>query len=212
MGMGRGFLVAKQERAEATRDQIIRGASEVFDKHGYGSATLSDIIERSGVTKGALYFHFTSKEALAHAVVNAQHAISMDTGRLTAPVQGSVVEAMQRRCRIFAEQLRTDPVVRAGVRLTLEASIMATPVIAPYTDWMEEFESLIRQGIDNGEISDTIDPAAFAHYIVPSFTGVQMVSKILTGHEDVMERIDQMWSFLLPALVPSTGSPNTIRP
>lgn len=200
--------MARQERAEATRDQIIKGAAEVFDRQGYGSATLSDIIERSSVTKGALYFHFSSKEALAHAVVEAQHAISFGTGQLKAAAKGSAIETMQAHCRMFAEQLRTNPIVRAGVRLTLEASMMETPVISPYTDWMKEFESLIRQGIDDGEIRDTVDPAALAHYIIPSFTGVQMVSNILTGHEDVMERIDQMWSFLLPALLPPATASN----
>lgn len=198
--------MVQQERAQTTREAIIRGAAEVFESYGYGSATLSDIIQRSGVTKGSLYFHFVSKEALAHAVVEAQHQLSFSSGKDPALQSDSAIETMMRVCRRFGEQLQTEPIVRAGIRLTLEASMFEKPVISPYTDWMKQFEVLIQRGIDDGEIRSTIDPAALAHFIVPAFTGVQMVSNLLTGHEDVLERINDMWTFLLPALRPEEPS------
>ena len=60
---------ARQERAEVTREAILEGAAEAFDAAGFGSTSLSDISQRAGVTKGALYFHFPSKEALAHTLM-----------------------------------------------------------------------------------------------------------------------------------------------
>ena len=54
-----------QERAERTREQIVRAAAVCFDTRGFGATSLSGIVETAKVSKGALYFHFTSKEKLA---------------------------------------------------------------------------------------------------------------------------------------------------
>ncbi|RIV12477.1 TetR/AcrR family transcriptional regulator, partial [Klebsiella pneumoniae] len=65
-----------QERAESTRQAVLVGAASSFDKFGYGTASLSTIIANAGVSKGAMYFHFSSKEDLAQAVIEAQMALA----------------------------------------------------------------------------------------------------------------------------------------
>ena len=67
-------FVAQQERARVTRATVIEGAARTFERLGYGNASLTDIAETAAVTKGALYFHFKSKEELAKAVIDEQHA------------------------------------------------------------------------------------------------------------------------------------------
>lgn len=64
--------MAKQDRAIRTRRAILEAAAIVFEKQGFQAATITDILKMAGVTKGALYFHFQSKEALAHGVLNEQ--------------------------------------------------------------------------------------------------------------------------------------------
>ncbi|MFP3836098.1 TetR family transcriptional regulator, partial [Chryseobacterium sp. SIMBA_028] len=64
-----------QQRAKDTRLAVIEGAANVFADVGYGTASMADITQRAQVTKGALYFHFTSKRELALAVIEEQHAI-----------------------------------------------------------------------------------------------------------------------------------------
>lgn len=68
--------MVRQERAEATRDSVLRGAAGVFLRLGYANASLSEIIAESQVTKGALYFHFGSKEELARAVIDEGSALA----------------------------------------------------------------------------------------------------------------------------------------
>ena len=62
--------MARQERAIRTRQVILEAAGAVFDEHGYAATTISMVLERAAVTKGALYFHFPSKESLAQAVLD----------------------------------------------------------------------------------------------------------------------------------------------
>ncbi|WP_107084581.1 TetR family transcriptional regulator [Streptomyces europaeiscabiei] len=64
--------MARQERALRTRRAILDAAGEVFAEHGYAGATIQDVYNRCGVTKGAFYFHFTSKVELAQAVLDEQ--------------------------------------------------------------------------------------------------------------------------------------------
>lgn len=64
--------MARQERAIRTRQVILEAAGAVFDEHGYAATTISMVLERAAVTKGALYFHFPSKESLAQAVLDEQ--------------------------------------------------------------------------------------------------------------------------------------------
>lgn len=61
-------MVTKTERAEATRARLIEVAGELFGTLGYERTSIEDVLERAGVSKGALYHHFASKEALFEAV------------------------------------------------------------------------------------------------------------------------------------------------
>src|SRR5919205_820960 len=58
-----------QLRARATRLATLTAAAEHFARHGYHATSLDSVLADSGGTKGALYFHFASKEALARAVI-----------------------------------------------------------------------------------------------------------------------------------------------
>ena len=55
-------------QAEATRSLLLEVARESFTEHGYGATSIDDIIQQAGVARGALYHHFSGKEALFRAV------------------------------------------------------------------------------------------------------------------------------------------------
>ena len=60
-----------QVRAQITRQRIVDAAVDVFDEIGFGSVDLNDIVDRADVTKGAFYYHFATKEAVAAAIIEA---------------------------------------------------------------------------------------------------------------------------------------------
>ena len=191
-----------QQRAKATRTAVIEGAASIFEEVGYGNASLSDVTKRSNVTKGALYFHFKSKEDLALAVIAEQHNIVRVAGEKIAAAELPALETMIAMCKTFGQQLLDEPVVRAGIRLTFEASAFNGDVKGPYQDWIDTMEFLTKKAQLEKDIREDVDPAAFAHYLVASFTGTQMVSNVITGRQDVLKRIDEMWDFMMPAISP----------
>ncbi|HVW44624.1 MAG TPA: ScbR family autoregulator-binding transcription factor [Amycolatopsis sp.] len=192
--------MVKQARAEVTREAIIRGAAEVFDRYGYEATSLSDVMAAAGVTKGALYFHFSSKEDLANTVIERQHARSVGPAWDSVD-DGGGLEAVIRLSHHLAAQLRADPVVRAGIRLTLETGTFNRTRPDPYQDWIDAVAVLLRRASDAGELRAPIDPEPAARYFVGAFTGVQVLSEVLTGRVDVHERVREMWELQLPALV-----------
>src|SRR5277367_5154571 len=62
--------------SERTRERLLQAASREIYRSGFQSASLDRILAATGVTKGALYYHFKSKEALGYAVV--EEVISPD--------------------------------------------------------------------------------------------------------------------------------------
>lgn len=194
--------MAQQARAVETRALILRAAATVFEERGYGSASLSDVSTAAGVTKGALYFHFDSKESLALAIIEAQHRSSMSVGRALLDQKMPGLRAIITMSQQLAKQLREDVVVRAGIRLTTEASNYSSPIVTPYQEWIVACEEFLRRAIDEGDVTETIDVSVVAHFIIPAFTGVQLVSEVLTRREDIYGRLVEMWLVILPALVP----------
>lgn len=59
------------ERGEATRARLLDAARELFGVHGFAATSLDEVVASAGVTKGALYHHFASKDALFKAVAEA---------------------------------------------------------------------------------------------------------------------------------------------
>jgi len=61
----------RERQAEATRELLVSIARERFTEQGYAATSIEDIVQRAGVAKGALYHHFSGKDALFRAVYEA---------------------------------------------------------------------------------------------------------------------------------------------
>ena len=76
-----------ERQAEATRQQLVDVARQLFTERGYTGTSIEDIIERAGVARGALYHHFPGKGALfaaVYQVVQAEVASAVVAAALTA--------------------------------------------------------------------------------------------------------------------------------
>jgi AcrR family transcriptional regulator len=193
--------MAQQERAQQTRDRLVDGAARAFHRLGYGLATTADIAREAGATRGALYFHFPSKEDLARAVIDKEQELSIAASGRILSLQRPPFETMLLLCVDLAERLRSDDIVKAGIRLTTEITQFDPPLLAPYEGWMSAFGGLAQQAVDTGEFRADLDAAAFARLLIPAYTGIQLVSDVFSGRADLMSRIRDLWLFLIPAVV-----------
>ncbi len=188
-----------QARAEATRAGVLMAAAAVFERKGFAGATISDILDEASVTKGALYFHFDSKEALAAAIIEQQ----ADWREAHAPESRWAMQRIIDLSFRFVHALRSDPLVRASIRLTLERNTFRTDDPSPYEGWVSTVAQLFVEARDAGELHADVDPDRAAAVAVAALTGTQLVSEALSGREDVVERVEDLWRLLLPGLVPA---------
>ncbi|MFI9102664.1 ScbR family autoregulator-binding transcription factor [Streptomyces fildesensis] len=190
--------MARQERAEVTREAILDGAARAFDVAGFQGTSLSDILKEAGVTKGALYFHFASKEALREALVAEQFAVWSPFRNVPDPGVQTVIDLLHSMAKSLQENER----VRAGIRLVVEQSTLRGANPAPYLTWIDLFRTCLTQAQGRGDVKPEVDVDSVAKFIVGCWTGLQLTSDVLTGRQDLTRRTSDMWNLLLPALVP----------
>jgi AcrR family transcriptional regulator len=193
--------MAQQKRAQVTRERLVEGAATAFYRLGYGMATTGDIVREAGATRGALYFHFDSKEEVARAVIAREQELSIAASGRVLGMERPPLETMLVLCVDLAERLMTDPVVKAGIRLTTEITGFDPPLLAPYVGWMQAFEELARKAVAAGEFRADVDVEAFARFVIPAYTGIQLVSDVFSGRADLLARIRDLWLFILPGVV-----------
>ncbi|MDT9690274.1 ScbR family autoregulator-binding transcription factor [Streptomyces sp. P9(2023)] len=188
----------RQERAIRTRELVLRAAAEVFDEAGYLGASITKILDRAGVTAGAVYFHFRSKEGLARAVILEQAA------DLKFPEGDGGLQQLLDMTGYLAVEMQHNTLLRAGVRLAVEQGVVGRQEYAIYEWWADRFQQELAVARQLGQLVDGVDEAAFAQLLVASYTGTQVMSQLATGRADLPLRITNMWRCLLPALAPAS--------
>lgn len=182
----------------------------MFDRVGYGQASLSDIAREAGTTQGSLYFYFPSKEELALAVINEQEtrllaAFSSDT-EAASPL-GELV----RSTRALAELLLTDAIVRAGLRLSLEQGVLSVPTGAFLERSIDAVERRFRASVEIGESHAPTGIDALARSFMAYLLGTQLLSNVLDGRAGLLEGIDAMWRVIIVGTVVPEHQPEALR-
>jgi AcrR family transcriptional regulator len=101
----------QQERTDATRRAIVAAARELFAEAGYEATTIDDIARRAGVSKGALYHHYTDKVEVLVAVYENLEAELVESLLAVAAAETEPVAALRAGCHAFLD-VCLDPVFR----------------------------------------------------------------------------------------------------
>src|SRR6202050_4181538 len=165
-----------------TRERLLQAASREIYRSGFQSASLDTILASAGVTKGALYHHFKSKEALGYAVV--EEIISPDVhGKWVQPFQGvkdpidALIGAVQRI------SVRPED-VRGGCQLNNLAQEMS-PLDAGFRKrlaiifdaWRAAVASALREGQAQGRVRRDVEPADAAGFLIAMVEGYGSLAK-----------------------------------
>ncbi|MFF4020785.1 ScbR family autoregulator-binding transcription factor [Streptomyces sp. NPDC001843] len=176
-----------------TRRAVIEAAASVFAERGYAAATIAEILERAEVTKGALYFHFDSKEALARGVIEAQI-----TSDYWVPRELKLQEWVDVGMTL-AYQIPKDVVLLAGIRLS--ADLHSRLLLgSAWPAWTELSTSYLSQAKEQGEVLPHVVPAETAECFLASWIGTQMFSEASSGWADLSERVSVLFNHMLPAI------------
>jgi AcrR family transcriptional regulator len=165
-----------QARSEETRMNILSVAQGLFAQKGYEATGIMDICDAAGVSKGAFYHHFPSKQAIFMALLEdwlAQLDVLMQAVMAAAPnvpeglvqmagLTSSVFEAADTQFPLFLEFW-----IQAG----RQPQIWQT-VVAPYHRYQALFSSIFDKGIQEESLNQEISSAAAARVIIALAMGL----------------------------------------
>jgi len=165
--------------------------------------TIADIAELSGVTKGAVYFHYVNKEALALAVSQSFYA------RLRSMAQESAAQATPLGALVgFLVQLAVafqgEQVMQAGARLQIERVMIDTTLPEPYRDATTAIGGWLDDASASDERMRGTDPVALARVLIAAIFGAQHISWVVSGRDDILERMLEIITIVLPRCDPET--------
>ena len=144
-----------QQRGQVTRARLLDAAWSAFAAHGFDAASVDEICRRAGVSKGAFYHHFDSKQSIFLALLQEwldgiYRSLEASRGKdlqqtfseMSALLPGLFSHANEHLALFleFWAQARRDPQV-------WEATI------APYRRFQAFFDDLLKQGIAEGSIA-----------------------------------------------------------
>lgn len=196
--------MVRQERAEATRDSVLRGAAGVFMRLGYANASLSEIIAESQVTKGALYFHFGSKEELARAVIDEGSARFDAKCELWLDRRTPALESLIGISSVTVDTGAHDVLVRATFRLLVEIGDYRGSGPATFDVWLDIFRELASRAADEGDLKSDVDSTGIATFLLQMVSGVRLVAAATGSMRELAESMKSSWNLVLPVVVPES--------
>jgi AcrR family transcriptional regulator len=186
-------------RADTTRLQILRAASRQFAHKSYSLVSLDDILADAEVTKGAMYFHFRSKHALASAIIEYRAAVARAAVNELLALKLSGLETLIDISYLIAIDDIGDESARAGLNL-LESIGRTNGLQASFLgDWVAAFTAITRKAVGEGDIVEDHEPEVIARLLVSMYLGLRQTSN-LAEPERFLRDLEQAWAVMLAGI------------
>lgn len=196
-------MVMTAKQPDITRDRILEAASHEIHKHGFQAASLSNILAKTGLTKGALYHHFPDKDRLGHAVIEEVIRESLETLmfeplRATDNPIGTLREVIQ-----YKADKTTSEKVKLGCPLNNLMQEMS-PLNADFKrrlteilrTWQDVVTDALKRGQKAGQVRKDMDCRAAALFIVSAFEGCIGVAKNLQSVKEFRLCMTQLVTYV----------------
>ncbi|HEY0118896.1 MAG TPA: TetR/AcrR family transcriptional regulator [Cellulomonas sp.] len=188
-------------RGAEHKDAIVESAARAFDRVGFAATSLKEVAAEAGTDQGVLRALFARKDDLARAVID-EYDRRMIAALDHALLRHGPLEALIHSSRAIADQLVSDPMMRAGSRLSMELGALDPAVAGHYRAWIEQVTGLFARAQEAGDIAERLDPAELAATVQPYLCGVQMFSALLTDRSDLHARLVVLWRTVIDAAAP----------
>lgn len=188
---------------DITRDRILEAAFHEIHRHGFQAASLSNILAKTGLTKGALYHHFPDKNRLGYAVVEEVIRQSLET-LIFEPLRhsddpiGTLCHVLERK----AEKTTADSVILGCPlnNLMQEMSPLDAEFKRRLTDilktWQDVFTEALKRGQKLGQVDKDVDCRAAALFIVSAYEGCIGIAKNLQSPKEFRLCVRQLLDYV----------------
>jgi AcrR family transcriptional regulator len=176
-----------QQRSEETRDRLLQAALDSFAERGYDATGVAEICQRAGVSKGAFYYHFASKQALFVALLEQWlAALDREMARLAAP-SATAVQSLQTMVGLLQQVFRDAsgrlPMFLEFWRQAARDEGIWQATMAPFERYHGMLAGMIEQGIAEGSLRP-FDASEAARALLSMAVGMVLQSALDAAGND----------------------------
>ncbi|HKA52114.1 MAG TPA: TetR/AcrR family transcriptional regulator [Candidatus Binatia bacterium] len=203
---------SKAEQSELTQGALLKAARELFTAKGYADTATEEIVQRAGVTRGALYHHFRDKEELFQAVFEAAERELVEKVRAAiGSAQFGPWEGLSVGCQAFLDAC-LEPAVQRII-------LLDAPAVLGWETWRridaEYGLGLVRQGLQAAVDTGYVDPLPvdpLAHILLGALNEAAMViaraEDVQAARAEVGAVVDRLLKGLTAAKLPQRRRQN----
>ncbi len=171
-------------KGKVTRDMILGKAAALFNSRGYFGASMSDVMNATGLEKGGIYNHFPSKDQLALEAFD--FAVQTSSAEVTRHLnmQEKAIDKLMAFIDAFTS-VAADPPIPGGCPL-LNSAVesddghpeMKLRVMKAMDVVLHSVENLVKKGIHEGDIQQTTDAQLIARTFIATLEGGIMLTRL----------------------------------
>ncbi len=167
---------------ERTRELLLQAAFREVYRSGFQSAGIDTILAATNVTKGALYYHFESKEALGYAIVEEIIAKTV-RDRWLRPMLSSgqpidILIGIVRRTPVRPEEVRSGcPLLNLAQEMSPLDEQFRKRLERIFQAWQEGVATLLRKGQSQGTVRRDLNPDEAASFLIAMVEGYASLAK-----------------------------------
>jgi len=168
-----------EEHTEARRRQIIDAAYRCFARKGFHQATMRDIYEEAGLSPGAVYHYFESKDDIIRASFDFDYQRSVDLFS-AAQQSDDPLKSLVDLFDFFSQGLEKAADLGAGrVNVQGWGEALVNPRLLAsmhqvLNKYLEALSSIVRQGQESGQIDASLDPISIARVMLSLYYGLEL--------------------------------------
>ena len=179
-------------KGERTRRKIVEAAAPIFNQRGYEGSSLNDLMEATGLKKGGIYRHFTSKEELAAEAFDYTWEAAWNARLLHLDDKANGIEKLKQLIANFVEHRSPVaggcPILNTAIDADDGNTVLRGRVAKALRSWLSRLQVIVERARENRETRPGVDGRAVATLIVASLEGALMMSR-LQRNDEALRRV-----------------------
>lgn len=196
-------ITSKKTKAVETKNKIYQCADQLFREYGFEQVSVDSIVEKSGISKGAFYIHFDSKDALVAALIT-EYVSKLDFNYRSFPesfpvdaaASGIIISLVEK----IADNLACNigySLIKIAYRIQIERNIDTDMLLNHNREIYRTFSSLVDRGMRQGEFKAGIPVEVIADHFVMALRGFAYEWCIRYPDFNLKDQLHQHFEILL---------------
>jgi TetR/AcrR family transcriptional repressor of nem operon len=184
--------LAELTKGEVTRRDIIRQAAPIFNRKGFEGAAISDLMLATGLEKGGIYRHFSSKQQLAAEAFDYAWKIAWNTRLANIDEIPNAVDRLRQMVRNFRD-LREGlvpggcPLMNTAIDTDSGNVLLRRKAKVALEGWLGRLQSIVKEGQRRHEVRADAVPQQVATTIVSTLEGSLMIARLQRSEEPLQQ-------------------------